>query len=118
MYLHGSIDNPGDRVVLTDAGFGRADLTEGWARRFLQRLFAKYVVMFIGYSHSGPVMNYLARGLPPESEGPRRFALIPEGDNDRWRYLGITPITYPLTKDANQHSAVGLSLARWGSSFL
>jgi hypothetical protein len=27
--------------------------------------------------------------------------------------LGITPVTYPLTKDENQHSAVGVSLARW-----
>lgn len=113
VYLHGSIDKPSERLVLTDADFGRAYLTEGWATQFLQRLFAKYVVMFIGYSHNDPVMNYLARGLPPESGSPRRFALIPEGDNDRWRYLGITPITYPLTKDENQDSAVGVSLARW-----
>lgn len=113
VYLHGSIDKPSERLVLTDADFGRAYLTEGWATQFLQRLFAKYVVTFIGYSHNDPVMNYLARGLPPESGSPRRFALIPEGDNDRWRYLGITPITYPPTKDENQHSAVGVSLARW-----
>ena len=69
--------------------------------------------MFIGYSHSDPVMNYLARGLPPESEGPRRFALTTEGDNGRWKYIGITPITYPLTEDEHRHSAVELSLARW-----
>jgi hypothetical protein len=61
VYLHGSIDKPAERLVLTDADFGRAYLTEGWARQFLQRLFAKYVVMFIGYSHNDPVMNYLAR---------------------------------------------------------
>ena len=35
VYLHGSIDKPADRLVLTDADFGRAYLTEGWARRFL-----------------------------------------------------------------------------------
>ena len=113
VYLHGSIDKAADRLVLTDADFGRAYLTEGWARRFLQRLFARYVVMFVGYSHSDPVMNYLARGLPPGSGSPRRFSLVPEGDHERWRYLGITPITYPLTKDANPHSAVGVALAGW-----
>ena len=113
VYLHGSIDKPSERLVLTDADFGRAYLTEGWARHFLQRLFAKYIVMFIGYSHNDPVMNYLARGLPPEVESPRRFSLVPEGDNDRWRFLGITPVPYALTNDQNRHSAVGSSLARW-----
>jgi len=113
VYLHGSMDKTPERLVLPDADFGRAYLTEGWATQFLQRLFAKYVVMFIGYSHNDPVMNYLARGLPPESGSPRRFAVIPEGNSDRWRYLGITPITYPLTKDANQHYALGRSLTRW-----
>jgi hypothetical protein len=41
-----------DRMVLTDSDFGSAYLTEGWATRFLQRLFTHNVVMFIGYSHS------------------------------------------------------------------
>jgi hypothetical protein len=113
VYLHGSIDKSPERLVLTDADFGRAYLTEGWARHFLQRLFAKYIVMFIGYSHNDPVMNYLARGLPPEVESPRRFSLVPEGDNDRWRFLGITPVPYTLTYDQNRYSVVGSSLARW-----
>ena len=34
VHIHGSIDNP-PNMVLTDADFGRAYLTEGWARRFL-----------------------------------------------------------------------------------
>lgn len=39
VYLHGSVDGPEDRLVLTDSDFGRAYLTEGWARRFLQDLY-------------------------------------------------------------------------------
>lgn len=113
VYLHGSIDKSPGRLVLTDADFGRAYLTEGWARHFLQRLFAKYIVMFIGYSHNDPVMNYLARGLPPEVGSPRRFSLVREGDNDRWKFLGITPVPYALTNDQNRHSALGSSLGRW-----
>ena len=113
VYLHGSADKPPSRMVLTDADFGRAYLTEGWARQFLQKLFAKYVVMFVGYSHNDPVMNYLARGLPPETGSPRRFSLVPGGDNERWRFLGIAPVPYPLTDDENPHSALGATLSRW-----
>lgn len=51
-------------MVLTDADFGRAYLTEGWARRFLVEVFRQYTVLFVGYSHSDVVMNYLARASP------------------------------------------------------
>ena len=39
-------------MVLTDADFGRAYLTEGWARRFLVELFRSFTVLFVGYSHN------------------------------------------------------------------
>ncbi len=39
VYLHGSVANPPGRLVLPDSDFGRAYLTEGWARRFLPRAF-------------------------------------------------------------------------------
>ena len=38
VHVHGDINRPGN-AVLTDADFGRAYLTEGWARRFLATLF-------------------------------------------------------------------------------
>jgi SIR2-like domain len=113
VHLHGSVAMPPDRLVLTDADFGRAYLTEGWATKFLQTLFARYVVPFVGYSHRDPVMSYLARGLPPGSVGPSRFALTAEGDEDRWRFLGIQPITYRLSDGENSHSALGASVAAW-----
>jgi hypothetical protein len=113
VHLHGSVDKPAERLVLTDADFGRAYLTEGWATRFLQRLFAKYVVLFVGYRHSDPVMHYLARGLPPASEESRRFALAPEGQDHHWRYLGITPLPYEFTEVGSKHAVAGLALAEW-----
>jgi hypothetical protein len=113
-YLHGSVARPSDRLILTDADFGRAYLTEGWATRFLQRLFEKRcVVLFVGYSHNDTVMNYLTRGLPPESEGARRFALTESGKDAHWRFLGITPIPYPLTQDENPHSLLGIAVNAW-----
>jgi hypothetical protein len=62
------------RMVLTDRDFGRAYLTEGWARRFVLELFLKYTVLFVGYSHNDPVMQYLARGLPPGDSNKKRYA--------------------------------------------
>ena len=38
VHVHGRLDRPDD-MVLTDADFGRAYLTEGWARRFLVEVF-------------------------------------------------------------------------------
>ena len=93
VHIHGCLDRPHE-LVLTDADFGRAYLTEGWARRFLVELFRSFTVMFVGYSHDDTVMRYLARALPA-SEAERRFILTDNADSDRWPVLGITPISYP-----------------------
>lgn len=113
VYLHGNVEKPEERLVLTDADFGRAYLTEGWARRFLQGLFSASTVLFAGYSHSDPVMNYLARGLPPQSGLPRRFALTPEKNRETWEFLGVTPIIYPIEEGDKKHAAVGACIATW-----
>ena len=103
VHVHGSVSHPSD-MVITDKDFGRAYLTEGWARRFLVQLFTNFTTLFVGYSHNDTIMNYLARALPPR-ETDRRFALTPENDADiqRWGELGIEPITYPQSSD---HSAL------------
>ena len=87
-------------MVLTDQDFGRAYLTEGWARRFLIELFRQFTVLFVGYGHNDTVMNYLARALP-ESEANKRFALTGESapDLQHWRVLGIEPIVYPQANE-------------------
>ena len=91
VHLHGSLSSESD-MVLTDSDFGRAYLTEGWARRFLVDLFNSYTVLFVGYSHNDSVMNYLARALPTETA---RFVLTDESVGGRWQRLGIRPIIYP-----------------------
>ena len=103
VHVHGSLDRPDD-MVLTDADFGRAYLTEGWARRFLVELFRSSTVMFVGYSHNDTVMKYLARALPAQ-ESQNRFALTDDPDADHWSVLGIEPIPYPR-KPGDDH--VGL----------
>ncbi len=90
VHVHGSVGRPSD-MVLTDADFGRAYLTEGWARRFLVEVFRSYTVLFVGYSHADVVMNYLARALPADSVAGR-FALTDEDGS--WDLLGIKPIRF------------------------
>lgn len=90
VHVHGALPRARD-LVLTDADFGRAYLTEGWARRFLVDVFRKYTVLFIGYRHNDVVMNYLVRALPADSIAGR-FALTDEDGN--WELLGIKPIRF------------------------
>ncbi|MGH9544061.1 MAG: SIR2 family protein [Terriglobales bacterium] len=40
VYLHGSVDKPARRLILTDSDFGRAYLTEGWAPFLLSPVIA------------------------------------------------------------------------------
>lgn len=111
VHLHGSVMRDPKRLVLTDVDFGKAYLTQGWARRFLQEMFLKYSVLFVGYSHNDPVMHYLARGLPSSTEG-KRFALTLEGE-DKWKHLGIVALTYPKGHDDDLHSGLRLALDKW-----
>lgn len=90
VHVHGALPRARD-LVLTDADFGRAYLTEGWARRFLVDVFRRYTVLFVGYRHSDVVMNYLARALPADSVAGR-FALTDEDAS--WELLGIKPIRF------------------------
>ena len=100
VHVHGSIDHEYD-MVLTDSDFGRAYLTEGWARRFLVELFRSYTVLFVGYSHNDTVMNYLVRALPTDTE---RFALTNESAGGRWQILGIRPVIYPQSSSGDHSS--------------
>ncbi|WP_459502720.1 DUF4020 domain-containing protein [Bacillus sp. C1] len=108
-YIHGNVEQEKENLILTDGDFGRAYLTEGWARRFLVDLFSNYTVLFIGYSHNDPVMKYLATGLPPST---RRYAFVAQGDNTyHWEHLGVRPIVYP--NKANNHQALVQTVKRW-----
>jgi len=116
VYLHGSAGKEPRRLVLTDSDFGRAYVTEGWATRFLSAMFLEYTVLFVGYSHRDPVVDYLARGLPSRQQG-RRYALCPEKvkDIDYWRYLGVEPVVYPVRGAPDCHGALRVALAEWAS---
>lgn len=104
VYLHGSVSQDPSRLVVTDADFGRAYLTDAWAARFLAAMFQKYVILFVGYSHEDLVMSYLARGLPRDSP---RYALAKQADVRHWERLGVSPISY------DSHDGLPAALADW-----
>lgn len=71
VYLHGRLGGPSQHLVLTSADFGRAYLTEGWAARFVVRLFADFTVLFLGYSLNDPVLRYMTDAFAAENQGKR-----------------------------------------------
>lgn len=92
VHIHGNQSDP-KHMILTDSDFGNAYLLEGYATRFLSKLFSEYTVLFIGYSYGDTVMNYLSRALP-DKQSKKRFILT--DDNEKaWDMLGIIPILYP-----------------------
>ena len=114
VHLHGSVLDDAKKLVLTDADFGRAYLTQGWARRFVQQLFAKFVVLFVGYSHQDLPLLYLARGISAAEDGPGRYAITPPENDTFWVNLGIKPVHYPLrVAPLAKHGALGDCLATW-----
>jgi len=107
VYLHGTLTQAPRHLVVTDKDFGRAYLRDAWAARFLERMFSKYVVLFIGYSYGDVVMRYLARALGPASG---RYILTSIPDASDWRSLGITPIGYG---GADSHQALVDAVEGW-----
>jgi len=110
VHVHGSI-NQHKEMVLTDKGFGNAYLKEGWAKDFLFDLFSHYTVLFVGYSHDDPIMNYLARSLP-ESEAKPRYILIDSSENNikKWHLNNISPIESTYKNQATALNALSQKL--------
>lgn len=96
VHIHGSINDP-QEMILTKQDFGRAYTTEanGWARQFLLDLFNNFFVLFIGYSHSDTIMNYMISSLG-ENNDKERYTMTGnhENDADRWRGSGVKPISF------------------------
>lgn len=92
IHVHGNINNP-KYMVLTDEDFGKAYLTEGYAARFLIKLFQSYTILFIGYSYRDTILRYLTRAMDRLPE-KTRFILTDEEQSD-WKLLGLTPIYFP-----------------------
>lgn len=110
VYLHGSLNQSPDRLIVTDRDFGRAYLRDAWAARFLERMYSTYTVLFVGYSVSDVVMRYLARSL---SKAQPRFSFTHEPNRDDWRRLGIRPVGYDA--EGGDHSHLVDVITEWAT---
>src|SRR5690242_2941355 len=108
--LHGSLDHPQDRLVLTQPDFAAAYMTEGWAARFLVRVFAERAVLFVGYALGDPVMQYLLSALP--STG-RWYAFCQEREQQRWAEHDVTAITFKTNAEGDRFGDLTTGLERW-----
>lgn len=111
VYLHGNIDKNPERMVLTDCDFGKAYLTEGWARRFLQQVFQEFSVLFIGYSHEDMLMKYFSRGLVVKVR--KRYALTWNERSANWSNLRIQSVDYPHGEFNKKHYYLYEALKYW-----
>lgn len=109
VYLHGDLTQESRHLIATEGDLGRAYLTDAWAARFVERMFARYTVLFIGYSHNDTVMRLIARGIGGARR--RRYALTHEADRDVWKTYGVVPIRYEVVGDS--HAALADSLNGW-----
>lgn len=112
VYLHGTVLQEPRHLVVTDEDFGRAYLSDAWATRFLERMFLEFPVLFIGYSHTDLVINYLARGMGRRRK-QKRFALVPQSDESdrRWDAIDVKAFGYEVHEGS--HRALPEAVARW-----
>ncbi|MEI6690091.1 MAG: SIR2 family protein, partial [Thermoleophilia bacterium] len=108
--LHGSLDRPESRLVLTDGDFAAAYMAEGWAARFLARVFADRAVLFVGYSLSDPIMRYLLHALPPTG---RWFALWHRSAAGQGAEHRIHPVTFGKPRARDRYRDLNDGLKRW-----
>lgn len=91
VYLHGSVRQDPNRLVVTKSDFGKAYMANGWAARFLETLLGDLAVLFIGYSLNDTLMQYLAEAL---SAGAEMYALTKKPEDPRWKDHGVLPVCY------------------------
>jgi hypothetical protein len=109
-HLHGSVTRGHKQLILTDRDLGSAYLADGWAARFLLKLFDKNVVVFIGYGLTDPTLRYLTLGLPSGAE-LYSFQRDTEADDSDWNRLGVQIIRY-----GDDHANLPEALSAWNTT--
>ncbi|MDE0040040.1 MAG: SIR2 family protein [Gammaproteobacteria bacterium] len=129
VYLHGLLDEAPtpeslERLVVSSGDFGLAYLTERWAARFVSELLRNYVVVFVGYSLTDPVLRYMTDALAADQllgEEPLEmfaFANHVRGKEQReaeeWRWKNVTPILY---RNHARHYYLHRTLSAWAETY-
>ncbi|MCJ2070580.1 SIR2 family protein [Methylobacterium sp. J-030] len=119
VHLHGRVDATYRRAqdeefVISSADFGRAYLSLGWATHFIQKLLAKYQIVFVGYSADDPPVQYLLEGLNLKAGTPNRLYAFQNGEQASavalWEHRGVRAIPFDASSG---FSPLWDSLAAW-----
>ncbi len=125
VYLHGRMPQTPtqddlDRLILSDADFGKAYLTEAWAARFMTALFREHTVCFVGYSVNDPVLRYMAAAHAVLEGVHKIYAFAGHGpenkdaQNQAWENKHVIPILYD---DRQAHRHLHRTLQVWASLY-
>lgn len=126
VHLHGRLPDDAlsihqlNELVLSDADFGRAYLTEGWAARYLSEVLRTHSICFVGYSVDDPVMRYITAAHASSYSDNKLFALAAcdpnalEASTSAWEQKNVQPILY---SNANNHAALHKTLHLWASLY-
>ena len=129
VYLHGLLPEGEDfnalhNLVLSSGDFGLAYLTERWASRFVSELLRNYIVCFVGYSLSDPVLRYMLDALAADrlrgedSNQVFSFGSYEEGEKEKvqeeWEAKGVVPILY---SSRERHSLLHKTLNEWAGIY-
>lgn len=108
--LHGALDHPHTRLVLTDRDFADAYMADGWATRFLVRVFTDRTVLFVGYSVSDPLIQYLLHAIPPTG---RWYGLWHCDEVDHWTEHNIRPVTFGTAASGDRYGDLDAGMRYW-----
>ena len=109
-YLHGALAQRHHDLVLTVEDFASAYMTDGWATRFLVRVFTDRTVLFVGYSVTDPLMRYLLHAIPPTD---RWYGLWHEESEDPGPDHSIKRIAFSTSASGDRFGDLNDGLKRW-----
>ena len=129
VYLHGLLDETPtpaslERLVVSGGDFGLAYLTERWAARFVGELLRNYMVVFVGYSLTDPVLRYMTDALAADEllgeDALEMFAFAnhrrgkEQAAAEEWRWKNVTPILY---QNRAHHYYLHRTLSEWAETY-
>ena len=105
VHLHGSLKDARGGLVATDSDLADAYMgTRAVGTLFLERLFGRSAVLFVGYSLDDVLVRYLLKAQTAASE---LYVLTARPDDRRWRELHVHPVGY------ESHSQLPAVLSLW-----
>ncbi len=119
VYLHGRVTpdyatSDGDGLIVSSFDFGKACLSQGWAREFFREIARDYVVVFVGYSADDPPILYLLEGFQKTKESSHQLYAFQADDSSyaiaQWEPKDVQAIGF---SHENEYRALWETLAAW-----